>query len=134
MKLLKIEIDRPTLGCLLTGLQEIADINTRRAEEWDEELDYETAATYWQLRELFAYMRDRADRDATQYKCKLSLSAAMALRYLCTVTNPMDEWTNMTLINLCEFLDKYILTTLREALPGDSITATLAAHNLKLLK
>lgn len=134
MKPLKIEIDRPTLGCLLTGLNEAADISLRRAEEWGEELDYETTATYWLLRETFEGMRDRADRDATHYKAKVQLSGAMALRYLCMITSPLDEWTNVTLISLCEQLDRYILESLREALPGNSVTAKLSAHNLKMLK
>ena len=134
MKPLKLVIDRPTLGCLLNGLNEAADISLRRAEEWGEDMDYETTATYWLLRETFAGMRDRADRDATHFKAKVQLSGAMALRYLCLITSPLDEWTNIQLIALCETLDRYILERLREALPGNSITAKLSDHNLKLLK
>lgn len=126
MKHLKLEIDRHTLACLLAGLQEILDISVNRAEEWGDDMDYETSATYWMLREMFEDMRDRSHTTTDLYKLKTRLSGAMALRFLVEITSPVDNWTNMCLIDMGIALDKYI----HEALLSHKAVATPAVGQI----
>lgn len=133
MKPLKIEIDRPTMGCLLSGMQELAIANLRTAEANGEEMDYESSCTYNLLREFFVELRDRAAKDELFFKSKIRLPLALALRMLILRTPPLDAWSNAELIRIGDELDRYIIAALREQMHERQAAGVITAGDtLKL--
>ena len=105
---LKIEIDRPTIACLLVGVLEISKENSTYFGLQSDDFDYESHCLEDVLVELFNKAAESLKPKDLSVKVKIQYSDAWALRRLLKVAQPNDAWTLASMVSLSDKIDQFI--------------------------
>ena len=103
---LKLEIDRPTLACILVALGRWSDSAKEALAIADEDMmDWPYLAEFSLALEWMEEMR-QTPGDSWRFKCGDGL--AFALRHLIADARPVDAWTNVELGRLLAEIDAHL--------------------------